>query len=173
MPARNPKVDVRFLVDAGPASYDSTFFNVRLRAVYVNDEGKVRNALMGGWGNPNQNRLADLTITAQADRTTDLYAFGVHYENVYRVDAGEATLMAKTLNMIQRKLDNDNLALGYCENIGQYAGRVARALGATTAVCFGESDGRSTSYDDSGFAWYSAHTLTVKLNDRLAAWKGQ
>jgi hypothetical protein len=144
-----------------------TLLTFKLKAVYLNEEGQVRSYLSGRLFS-NDNRLADLVVTAQhdgemADRQP--YGWNVEYRDVFSVNADRAAAMSKTLRAIDRKLDKLRDEWGYPTSFEEYVVRVAKALGITT---FGWHRNTGPVYDGSDFFWTDVEGIRLQLRTKVA-----
>lgn len=77
-----------------------------------------------------------LEFTSQGDqfRPDHLYAYGVEYRQIFSVDAAKAREMARTLDMIERRLHRLAEQYGHPSDATEYLLRLLRVLGIDTLV---------------------------------------
>lgn len=160
------KLDIRFTVRIKNKSYTNDYEGFTAKVQYMSDE--IRSGSDSGlrnpcsWDDDNLASLADLGITAQRDRGSEVlanwYGYQLDYREAYSVDLRRAKLMVKTLSAVERRTDKLNEQLGYVTDLGDFCARCAIALGVTSAYPFGIwSD--ATTFDGTHYRWVDVNGL--------------
>ena len=112
-------------------------------------ESKIRNLSYHSLYPSDHGELDGLVLKAFENEQGQWLGGSVEYYDLYAVDIGRAEVMLKTLRQIRQHLDRLNTRFGHAENFGQFAIRVADALGIETIVK--ESKHNSGRYDDNDY----------------------
>ena len=130
----------------GPTKFD-------LEAI---DRGEARNVdpqrvqLFDSYDRPDDLRLEDLRFTSQGndeDLPRNLYAWHIEYRDITVRYVQEAEAYARTLKLIDRKMQKLADEFGRPTTFGQHLLRIAKAIGATQFVLPNKPD----RYNDRGY----------------------
>ena len=113
--------------------------------------------------------LDDLTVDARFDPSrpsNPAYSWATEYENVYSLDIYKAKTIYETLARIQKKLDAMKKVEGGADSFGQYALRVARALGMHTIIRLANHTPGSNHYQE--FTLAEGQSV---INQMIATWQ--
>jgi hypothetical protein len=146
------------------ARVSGEYLTLRGEAVSLED-GQPRNLRADDY---RVNPLAGLTITAQADRKSDLgesYAWrlGLTSSETMRSDQVAATLA--TLRAVERRLDADHARYGTARTFGEFLGRVLAALRVPAIVGRTGADGF---YNSGNWTLYPSGEAAGLMADTLA-----
>jgi hypothetical protein len=81
--------------------------------------------------------LENFRVSSQGnanDETRHLYGYECRYHDVYAVDRYKAERMARTLAIVEKRLEKLTEKYGHPASFGAYLARVAEAIGATAIV---------------------------------------
>jgi len=175
MTTATTKPDVRFLVDVYQPNI-SNCLAVTLTAVYVSEDGHIRNPHFSTYDPEKVAHLDSLKLDAQASKDSDDFYFGtynvVHFSEVYTVDLSRAESVTKTLRRIQKYLDKQYEVKGCPADFAELAQRVARSLGIRKHNIFAfKVSGTGWSYDENTYAWMNEDELRGHLEGKLKLWK--
>jgi len=143
---------------------DARFFRLTASVVILHSEG--HNSIRNPRGEYDEvYDFKDLMVTSLGENTTlngdpnpepRLYGWEVRYEDVYSVDHRRAKKMAKTLDMVQRKLDKLKETRGYPQSYAEFLGRVGEAIGAQTVLRYkGKLGNGKWGYDGEEFQFWT------------------
>jgi hypothetical protein len=112
-------------IDPGRPGLPGTFLRLDAHVIRLEHGQKLRN--LSALQNPD---LADLVVYGQAHPGgLASYGWQVGYRNAYFVDTRRARAMARTLNLVTRRLEQASARHGEPESFGGYLVRAAAALG--------------------------------------------
>ncbi len=136
----------------------SDVLRLEIRPVKILADGELRNYVAGSF---DREPLADLCLSAQCDRSGDIYGYRAEYRDVYAVDLARADEMTKTLRRISRGLDKMTAELGYTESFSAFVARVAKILKIQT---YGyEASPRAREVSGNRWHWTNASGLSSHL----------
>ena len=144
-----------------------TDYRVNLTAVTVDPAGKIRNA--EGWRGLTVECLEVTALGLDDDRDgRRLIAWETEYRNVFAVDRDRAERMAKTLRLVDARLETLRGQFGAPATFGQFAVRVANALGASEIVFAKTNGGRF--YDDDEHRRWNLGDGAWAIDSATRAW---
>jgi hypothetical protein len=163
--------------------HDNGYYHVRASVVTIGptrwhevEENSVRSSAIRNVGDDFINTpalyLHNLHVNSQGDDNAPerhLYGFDVTYRDVFSVDARQATAMAKTLKIINRRMGKLRERFGHPDSIGQYLGHVAVAIGAS-AIIVPQGPTRGWSYDEIDHRVMTVGEGVTYVNHVVAKW---
>jgi len=119
-------------------------------------------------------RVGSLQVSCQGDERTQLrdrddavYGYACEYREPYAIDLRTAEAMAKTLRIVNNRLNKISEARGYTRSFGDYVGRVAEALGCSGIAV----ERKETAHNNSRYDWLSIGDGVNRINHRILLWQ--
>jgi hypothetical protein len=167
---KNPKLDLRIVVNAKRSDADSIRFVGRVTYMADRDEnrdGGLRNPL-GFDSDDTLVALADLAITAYHNEDFGgWYGWAVEYHDAHSIDLRRAELMTKQLRKLNKAMAKLDEQFGTASDFPTYCGRVAHALGCTNPNPFGRYS-KEMRANGTHYHWMNVDYLRYHLLDVVA-----